>query len=158
MGLLGLGRGISIACHLLFSNRTYYITCFSTTRQTLRMLLFKILYLDSKDTFFPLEHKQEGNLHEFRYLILYKSLPKSLPSALRDSTLVLRWWSWVNPLERSTPMALQMTSCSNNAINVVSYLRTPGSFSLGLTQSCIYQCNCKSWKHWSCLLGGFPSC
>lgn len=33
-----------------------------------------------------------------------------------------------------------MTSCSDNAISVVSH---PGSFSLGLTQLCIYQCNCQ---------------
>lgn len=69
-----------------------------------------------------------------------KPFSQIFPSACRDYTLVIRR---VGQPEPSAPMSLQMTSCSNNAISVVSNLRSPGSFSLGLTQLCIYQCNCQ---------------
>lgn len=68
---------------------------------------------------------------------LQKAFSQIFPSARRDYTLVIRRVEQSRP---STPTSLQMTSCSNNAISVVSY---PGSFSLGLTQLCIYQCNCQ---------------
>lgn len=65
---------------------------------------------------------------------------------------------WVRKPMHCSPLWLQKTFCSNNAISVVSYLHSLGCFSLSLTQLCIYQCNCLSRKHWCCLLGGFLPC